>query len=480
MGARAFPLALLLGLTGLACATYSEKIQTARSDLAAGRPESAIAIVNESLGVKSADEVPASFGGDRALLLLERAALLQAIGDHRRSARDMTLADDHLEVLDVEAGSSLDLGRYLFSDDAVPYRAPPYERLLLNTLNCVNFLAMGDFEGAKVEARRFRILEAYYLDGGSDVLLRELLAVGNYVAGVSFESAGEYSEAARHFARAFRFGLRDDEFRERLRDLFRVAGAPGPEIATGGALLSEIDRDAVRAGPLPAQDYRRLWVDGSLLVVVQSGFAPYKRPERIPIGLALTWAAAVHHGHTLSDSERRRTEKLMVEGLVKWLNFPVLTRAGVAGGAGVEIRIDGKLMPPTASLDAAAQIQAGWERVKPTLMVAAISRMLVRIGVGYGTGKAVEGGLRRQGDAEKGTASVIGWLAGLAVEAGLTAADTPDTRSWTMLPARITIVRTRPQSGARSVLVTVSGRQDGGRFEAPRQGTLTVALSRYR
>ena len=52
---------------------------------------------------------------------------------------------------------------------------------------------------------------------------------------------------------------------------------------------------------------------------------------------------------------------------------------------------------------------------------------------------------------------VSGALAALAVEGAMVAADKPDTRSWTLLPAQVYIARQYLPAGDHEVQVTISG-----------------------
>jgi hypothetical protein len=62
--------------------------------------------------------------------------------------------------------------------------------------------------------------------------------------------------------------------------------------------------------------------------------------------------------------------------------------------------------------------------------------------------------------------SPIALLLSLGAQATLTALDTPDTRSWETLPARIAIARVRLPPGAHTITLDARG--------ASRTGTLTL------
>ena len=148
------------------CASYTEEMRAAQFSIASGEIGTAIAFLNTQLEVEGIQQMPAVLDDHGTLLLLERATLLQAQRNYEMSARDMMAVDGRLEWFDIEGEGIEQLAAYFYSEDVKAYRAPAYERMLLNTLNMLNFVGMSDLEGARVEARRFRQLEQFYLESG--------------------------------------------------------------------------------------------------------------------------------------------------------------------------------------------------------------------------------------------------------------------------------------------------------------------------
>jgi hypothetical protein len=56
-----------------------------------------------------------------------------------------------------------------------------------------------------------------------------------------------------------------------------------------------------------------------------------------------------------------------------------------------------------------------------------------------------------------GDNAALGLLLNLGTQATLTATDTPDTRSWSTLPARITFSRVRVPPGKHKLVLSASG-----------------------
>ena len=131
-------------LTLAGCASHSDRTKEARSALDAGQPKRALELYNEALEVDDAEQLPKEISGDKILFVLDRAIVLQQLDRYELSSRDLQIADKQIEVLDLSGGAGADLGRYLFSDDTGPYRAPAYEKLMINTMNMVNYLVRAD------------------------------------------------------------------------------------------------------------------------------------------------------------------------------------------------------------------------------------------------------------------------------------------------------------------------------------------------
>src|SRR5262245_40660548 len=83
------------------CGGHASRTKEARSALDAGHPKRALALLNEELGVDRAQELPKELGGDSALLILDRAMVLQQLDLYELSSRDLEVADKQVEILDL-------------------------------------------------------------------------------------------------------------------------------------------------------------------------------------------------------------------------------------------------------------------------------------------------------------------------------------------------------------------------------------------
>ncbi|MEL6180872.1 MAG: hypothetical protein AAFS10_18070, partial [Myxococcota bacterium] len=265
---------VLIAITGCSRG-YQDQVEQMHRAINAGNVPLALQRTNEALGVDFADQQPGDLEGDAPLLLLERAMLLQAQGRHEDAIRDFNAADQVMEVLDLTDDTAAEVGKYLISDDITLYKAPPHEKLLINVMAMISYLAAGDLQGAKVEARRMNVLKRFYANAAEGE--RSFYSLGSYLAGFTFEAAGDLDEALRYYLEAW-----ERQPRTTLQGPIRVLSD-----ATGyrSALVEEALQDA------PPDVGRPLKEDeGLLLVVVQNGRAPFKVAKRHPVGLFFSLA----------------------------------------------------------------------------------------------------------------------------------------------------------------------------------------------
>ena len=130
-------------------------------------------------------------------------------------------------MLDLSRGAMSDIGKYLFSDDTGPYKAPTYEKLMINTMNLVNYLVAGDLNGARIEARRLAVMQKYiYRSRGHGA---SLTGPGSYLAGFAFEKSDRPQEALRFYDEALQYGDYRS-LREPVRRLAQKASYRSPRI----------------------------------------------------------------------------------------------------------------------------------------------------------------------------------------------------------------------------------------------------------
>jgi hypothetical protein len=433
-------------LLGVGCGGHASRTKEIRSALDAGQPKRALALVNEELGVDKASDLPADLTGDQAILILDRAMILQALDQYKLSSRDLRVADKQVEVLDLSKNATADLGRYLFSDSSGPYRAPAYEKLMINTMNMVNYLVLGDLNGSRVEARRLAVMQRFIAEHEDPA--NALLGPGSYLAGFTFEKSGKYDEALRYYDEALKYGTYGSlesvvkrlanltSYRSpRIRKLLGEDEPPPPAAAPEGETpAGEEAKPEPEPEPKPRPPPAEKTDDAELLVVVSFGRVPAKYAKRIPIGLALTYASGA-----ISPTDRARANAIAAQGLVTWINFPELGRA--RGKYDIpEFALDGRWQRLEGALAVDQEAQKAWEAARGAVIASAITRLIARVVAGEAVRRGSGGG-------------AVGLLLSLGTQATLVAADTPDTRCWATLPARIAFGRVTLPPGRHVVIL---------------------------
>jgi hypothetical protein len=443
---RARVAGVVLALGPAACAGHSEHTLPVRSALDAGDTRGAIRVLDERMNVSAEGDLPADMGSDNALYVLDRGTLQQSILAFDRSKRDFEAADKAIDMLDLARNAGDTVGEYVFSSSSGRYRAPPYEKLLVNTLDMLNYLELRDLNGARVEARRLAVMQRYIAD---DLEERDnaVLGLGGLLAGLVFEKSDEVDEALRWYDQTLEFSG------------FRALQDPVRSLMPRGHYRSpRLDAIEKSAGPVPAAPPDT----GEILVVVGYGRVPHKIAERVPIGLALTWQASAMSPHDVELANR-----MAAQGLVTWVNFPTL---GHEQGA-YEIPscvLDGQPLTLDLAVDVTHQVRSEWKKIEGKVIVSAITRMVARYAAGTLAGAAA------------GHDSLVGSLLNLGTQATLTALDVPDTRSWETLPARVAVARVRVPAGKHRLRLLARGAVRDAEVEVDPGGWAVVSLMALR
>ena len=430
-----------------ACASHSERMLPVRTALDEGAPHEAVRLLDEEMKVATPKDLPQDMGSDNALFVLDRGSIHQSLADFAASKRDLEAADKAIDMLDLAHGAKDSIGEYVFSGSSGKYQAPPYEKLLLNTLDMLNYLELGDLSNARVEARRLGVMQKYVADdlGEAD---NSVLGLGGFLAGLTFEESDQVDEALRWYDQALAFhgfGSLSDPARQMMaRTAFRT-----PRL-----------KDLAASAPASGGDDGQ----GDLVIVVGYGRVPPKVAERVPIGLALTWFSGA-----LAPTDVAAANRIAAQGLVTWINYPTLGREQ-GGFALPAVTVDGSYVQLEEAVNVTHEVRAEWKRIEGKVIVSAITRLVSRYLAGTLVGAAAGGGGH----------DLLGLLLSLGTQATLTALDTPDTRSWETLPARVAVTRLRVAPGKHTVHLEARGVRRDVPVDVEKGGWKTVSLMALR
>ena len=369
-----------------ACAT-SRPIEQARAELRGGNAHAALATLSDA-------EVPRR---DRLLLLLDRGLAAQALGRYRESIAALIEADELVERLDYvsvgQQGASL-----LVNERVSSYRGESAERLWIHTFQMINFLALGEPEGAAVEARRaVSELEEHGDTFVADPVTRLLVAM-------SFEAAGQIDSASVEYRRL-------------------VGGVDGVADAADGALRAawlnarrtarpdEASRlgEAMDGESLDAARRTLDGAEGELVVMLADGFVAPKRA-----------------GDLFVSTELR-------------IAFPYYAEGYVPAAPAIEARVDGRTVRAvplsTRLVDVARAALA--ERGRGIA-----ARQALRAATKYNLAHAAGSRDRFAGELLRALFFVL---------------EQADTRSWESLPATLSLVQVPLPPGSHDVELVVNG-----------------------
>jgi hypothetical protein len=232
--------------------------------------------------VASLDETTlAGSDRDRFLYHAQRGHLLHLAGDYEASNAEFERAvriGEDLEPTSVTAT----LADFTLNEAVKAYAGEDYERAYLHYYMALNYLALDDPESALVECRRldraFRKLDARYDDDDryqDDGFIR-------YLSGLIYESTGRINNAFVDYKAAARAYISrthgTDALPDGLAESLREAGA---RLGLGNQVDTLLDAEAdttAQAAPALSEP------SGAVItVVVDAGWAPYKREESIEV-----------------------------------------------------------------------------------------------------------------------------------------------------------------------------------------------------
>jgi hypothetical protein len=130
--------------------------------------------------------------------------------------------------------------------------------------------------------------------------------------------------------------------------------------------------------------------------------------------------------------------------------------------------LDGHFVQLEEAVDVTTQVRAEWKKIEGKIIVSAITRMISRLAVGAAAKAAA------------GKNGLVGELVSLGAQATLTVLDTPDTRSWETLPARVAIARVRVPAGKHTVHIDARGVLRDTTVEVEKGGWAVVSLMALR
>lgn len=385
---------------------------------------------------------------DRFLYHAERAQLLHLAEKYRESNVEFEKAAAAASELEPWSISET-ITDYTFNEAVKAYAGEDFERAYVHYYMALNYLALGDLEGAVVECRRldevFRELDARYEEDTGryqdDGFIR-------YLSGLIYEAMGRRDDAFIDYELAVR--AYEGESGEGAG-----MGVPSGLLRSfvcAGRELGREERVAALVGPqdinCPTSFAGDSKGQSEIVVLIESGWAPYKHEEalRVPI-------VREHVPEHYWESGWLEIDAVVKIALPAFESVPLRnSRFGI----GVERVSEGNWGPAarTISAERAQDLDAlaRWtlERRTPALVArSGVRATLKTVAVLKAQHEREEG--REEREKENEDTSFWTWLADVFVDHVIPVAvseiEQADTRSWILLPSEIWVVRITAEPG---------------------------------
>jgi hypothetical protein len=256
LNARAAASAAFAVLALCSCASYQTKVSGARDWMKRDNPAEAI---------KALEPLANKEGDDQLVYLLDYASALQQNGQYKESASALNRAGKIADIQDYHSLTKV-ASSLLLSEEMVQYKGDDYEKVLINAINAINYLELGDQDEALVEVRLLNEKLLKFKNDAKRDYQQNPFAF--YLAALIYESNQKWDDAYISFKSAYDVApgyvpLHEDLVRAAIR-------AQRPEDVEKWTKL------------FPEVRIRPEWKDramGELVVIFSQGWGPRKAPR---------------------------------------------------------------------------------------------------------------------------------------------------------------------------------------------------------
>ena len=243
-----------MALTTVGCATYQNYVRQARSHLEDGKP---------ALAASELKPLANQSGKDQLVYVLDYATALQAEGRYKRSNEYFDLGDQLSDWKDY-INLSREAGSLLFAQELVQYKGEDYEKLLINLMEALNYLMLGDHQDARVEVRAMNNKLTYFNEKGDKSYEQNTMAL--YLSGLMWEDDHDFDSAYIEYAHAYKHDPNIPSLHEALVRTAKLAGR-------SQAYKKWSKKFHIK--------WNSKWTDphyGELVMIYEQGWAPRKYP----------------------------------------------------------------------------------------------------------------------------------------------------------------------------------------------------------
>ena len=394
-------------LTG--CASYTDSTREIRSLYRSGAWSEALVKLDESKQMKE--------DKNRLLFLLERAMILDGLGERPKSRAALIEADKVADAL-YTSSISRTASSLVVSESSSDYVGEDYEKVAIHSMLALSFIEDKDYEAARVEARKINN-KLNEINGRYEEKKNKYNddAFARYLSATIYESKGDVDSAIIDYTKAL------EAFEGSYRE-FSGAGVPDELVKALYHLLVERDRS-------------------DKIAALSKGFGKQ-------VAEAKSEAATVKSGgsivvvHELGNIAVKTTSEHIfpIGGQVVRFSFPIINKPATYnyGSTGFSIENSSKFYRGefVQDLDAIAKQTLEDRR----------GRYILKQGVR----------LLAKGQLTEQARQNFGELAGIAANVFTAVSETADTRSWTLLPGALFVTRANVKAGRHDLTIKTDGK----------------------
>jgi hypothetical protein len=384
---------------------------------------------------------------DRVVYWMNEGMLLHLLGRYKESNKVLTKAEVRSKELYTRSIRK-DVKAAFTSDAAKDYVGEDYENVLVNVIKALNYLALGDIEGALVEARKINEKLKLYDTRHERANTYNQDAFAHWLMGILFEMEGSYDDARIAFSNAMKVYE---------ADFARNYDTPPPSYVAEDMVRAALEGGDTDLANKMRQDlgdtslggtYEALKEMGEIVLINFNGEGPIKSDYVVTCWFRspVAWAC---DGQPGGEFIKRTRITVPPDGTVIKVAFPEL-HTHEPRDPWISIKVGDEMARTEVALPISRIARKVLADKMHIIFRDAIIRMITKTAVAVGAGEA--------GKAAGG--ALGGWLAKTATSATFQALEEADKRAWTTLPSEIDVARLLVPPGTHTVhLRTRSGRR---------------------
>ncbi|MBI3597459.1 MAG: hypothetical protein HY203_09930 [Nitrospirae bacterium] len=380
----------------------------------------------------------AEYGERNAVLYdFDRGMMLHLAGQYAESNQVLAQAEDRIDQLYTKSVSA-ESGAMLTNDNTLPYEGEDFEKVMINVIQALNYVYLGEWDETLVEARKVDHKLNLFNDKYEKKNVYKQDALAQYLSGILYEAKGELNDAFISYRKAY----------EAYGDYRKNYGTPMPTPlpadllrVTAALSFTEEHQDYLKQFPDTRwMTEKELQGQSELVFISYTGRSPIKEDffitAPIPDGKGGTYILRVALPKFVPLPDKVGTAEVHL----------IPADGEAASGGAISQRV-------FLAEDITAIAKKNLEDRIARITAKAIARATAK----YLASRAI----RKEVAKKRGDDSLAGFLADVGTNIYSLASEQSDKRSWRTLPDRIQLARVVVLPGSYTVAVEYYDRSGG-------------------